>query len=124
MAGMLPGARRSTPGSLIERWMSKLQQHPDSFDCGVRVLAGTVAGEGARWQYRRSGADPLIVDHVVHLNHGTRVALRLIVDVGADAPDDGVRAGHTSLRATDRDSGARLQISVNPGELWRFGIKA
>jgi hypothetical protein len=124
MAGMLPNARRSTPGSFIDRFMSRLQQHPDSFDCGIRVLAGSVAGEGPRWQYRRSGADPLIVDHVVHLNHGTKVPLRLIVDTGADAPDDGVRAGHTSFCATDRDSGARLQVSVNAGELWRFGIKA
>jgi hypothetical protein len=115
--------RGPAPGSLLHRWLAAHRQHPDSFDCGVRVIAGSVAGEGRRWRYRRSALDPLMTDGVRALNHGTKVRLYLMLAagpfvVGAHA----TRPGHVLLSAAEVGSSAQLQLSVPVGELERFGL--
>jgi hypothetical protein len=117
-------AARPAPGSVLHRWLRHHAVHPDSFDCGVRVIDGHLVGEGRRWRYRRSAVDPLITDGVRTLNHGTKVRLRLILDTDAfrDRTVGGTRVGHAVLAAVESGSGARVQISVPVSELDRFSV--
>jgi hypothetical protein len=46
---------------------------PNRFDCGVRVVAGSVPGEGRRWRHRASRIDGDF------LQHGRRATLLLRV---------------------------------------------
>ena len=116
-----PNASKPSPGSWLDKQLSKRARHPDEFDCGVRVLEGAVARQGRRWRFRRSAVDLLITDGWVTLQHGLKSTLHLSVDPTADGP--GPRPGHVVLRAVERDSGAVLQLSVDRGVVERFGIE-
>ncbi|MCW2527569.1 MAG: hypothetical protein JWM76_2429 [Pseudonocardiales bacterium] len=126
MTFLSPKARRSAPQSFLGKRLARQTPHPASFDCGIRVVSGSLAGEGSRWRYRVSGADPLIVGGVVKLKHGTKVTLRLLID--KESLDDGgagvTKPGYTVLTALELAVGAQVQISIPPGELERFGLEA
>lgn len=117
------GERLFPPG-LVARWLRRETPHPDSFDCGVRVVRGAVPGLGSRWQYRRSAADPLILDGVVTLNHGAGRGLHLRMEDGWAPHQDrsGSRVGCVLLRAVEVSSGASVEIAVSRDEVERFGI--
>jgi hypothetical protein len=90
----------------------------------VRVVAGRVDGESSRWRYRQSATDPLIVDGVVALSHGARAALRVAPEpdsIRSGAALKG-RGGHVVFDAVVGDVLARVQISVEPHILERFGL--
>jgi hypothetical protein len=121
MAGWLSNnSTRSSPGSWLHRRLAARARHPETFDCGVRVVAGTVGGEGPRWRYRVSAVDPLVADGVVTLHHGPNVALRLLVE--PVPAGHGPRPGYRQLRAVEQQSGAQVRVSVDVGELGRFGV--
>lgn len=121
MFGRLPtNATRPSRGSWVDSWLSRRQRHPESFDCGVRVLAGELHGERARWQFRVSAVDPLTDAGAYVLHHGTQVTLRLRPD--GDGIGSGPRQGHVSFAATEVVTSARVQVSVPLGELVRFGL--
>ena len=115
---------RSSPGSLIGRWFAD-RPHPDSFDCGVRVVSGVVAGERSRWSYRRSAVDPLSEYEVgVTLHHGTKVTLRLALAepplLHADSPS--AKLDYVVFRAVDSDTQADVEVSCSVNQLFRFGL--
>ena len=123
MAGSFSHYLRPSAGSWLDRWLNRHVRHPETFLCGVRVVEGRLPGESARWRHRRSAVDPLLAGRVVTLYHGPRRILRLVPD------PDSVRAGgphpgSVVVDAVERDSGARVQVSVDPGELVRFGLAA
>jgi hypothetical protein len=108
----------------IAKWLRRDAHHPDSFQCGVRVIDGDVDGEGSRWKYRQSSADRLIIDAVVALTHGAGHVLRVRVDPNwTPHPDQtGDRVGYVIIRAVEETSGASVEIAVSQDELERFGI--
>ena len=115
---------RPAPDSLIGRWLAGWP-HPDSFDCGVRVVSGRVAGERPRWIYRRSAVDPLTeYDVRVVLHHGTKVTLRLALADPPLAPGPGpsARIDYAVIRAVDVDTGAEVEVSCAANHLFRFGV--
>lgn len=125
MVGSFPSnAGRPSPGSWLANWLERQRRHPDTFDCGVRTLDGTVPGESPRWQYQRSAVDRRRVGDVVTLRHGTKVTLRLRMDPEPYWLGSGPRPrpGLIVLVATVADTRARLLIAVPPGELVRFGV--
>jgi hypothetical protein len=126
MTFLSPKGRRSAPQSFLGKRAARRTPHPDSFDCGIRVITGSLDGESSRWRYRLSGADPLIVGDVVKLKHGTKVTLRLLID--KESRDDGggglTKPGYTVLTAVEQGVGAQVQISIPPAELERFGLDA
>jgi hypothetical protein len=115
---------RPSPGSLIGRWFAD-RPHPDSFDCGVRVVSGVVAGERSRWSYRRSAVDPLSEHDVgVILHHGGKVTLRLAL---AEPPllraaNPSAKLDYAVIRAVDSDTQADLEVSCSVNQLFRFGL--
>jgi hypothetical protein len=115
---------RPSPGSLIGRWFAD-RPHPDSFDCGVRVVSGVIAGERSRWTYRRSAVDPLSeYDVGVVLHHGTKVTLRLALAEPPLIPAAGTSAklDYAVIRAVDADTRAGVEVSCAVNQLFRFGL--
>ena len=116
MVNSLPGnSGRPAAGSLIDRWLARHAVHPDSFECGVLVVSGSVIGEGPRWQYRRSALDRLVLGGVVTINHGITTVLRLRferVEVINDR-SPGRRPGFLVRAATEQGTGARLLIGLD-----------
>ena len=115
---------RPPPDSLIGRWLYA-RPHPDSFDCGVRVVSGAVAGERSRWAFRRSAVDPLTeCDVGVVLHHGTKVTLRLVLADPPLMPGPGpsARIGYAVIRAVVRDTDADVEVSCAVNHLFRFGV--
>jgi hypothetical protein len=110
--------------SSVPKWLNREPHHPDSFQCGVRVVEGQIGGEGRRWKYRQSAVDRLIVDQVVTLTHGVGHVLRLRVAAEwAPHPDQaGLRVSYAVFRAVEQTSGAMLEITVSQDDLERFGI--
>lgn len=109
----LPGnSTRAASGSLLATWFAP--QHPDSFVCGVRVVAGQLTDEGGRWRYRRSAVDPLVVDGLVTLKHGRRAVLRLRL---ADDELPAARPGFVTHAALEEVSGAQLLVTFPLGRL-------
>jgi hypothetical protein len=116
---------RPPQDSLIGRWFAD-QPHPESFDCGVRVVSGIVAGERSRWTYRRSAVDPLSeYDVGVILHHGTKVTLRLALAeppiVQAASPS--AKLDYAVIRAVDADTQAGVEVSCAVNQLFRFGLE-
>jgi hypothetical protein len=111
-----------TPGedTVLGRLMTRWQRHEREFECGVRVVSGELPGEHPRWRFRRSAADPLVVDGVVTVNHGAGNALRLRIDAGSVA--EGTRPGYVRFTAVEQTTNARVEVSVAPAELERFGL--
>jgi hypothetical protein len=127
MVGLPTNSGRPSPGSILHGWLAGRTQPGSTFDCGVRVLEGRIAKESGRWRHRASSADPLIVDGVVTLYHGTAATLRLRLDAsprmdlgGAGA---GVPSGHVVLSAQETVTGAHVLLSVAIGEVGRFGFQ-
>ena len=131
MVNAFPGnSARPSDGSWVQRWLERRAPHPDSFDCAVRVVAGTVPGESARWRFRPSAVDrrppsaidrrsPSAVAEVV-LHHGRSVTLRLFgAEVISHRPP---RPGHVVVAAVDAVSGAGVEVSLPAGELARLGL--
>jgi hypothetical protein len=112
---------KGSPTGWLQKRRARRARHPETFDCGVRVIDGALAGESDRWRYRISAADPLIAEGVVALNHGPDVTLRLVVDPVPSGA--GRRPGHLRLTAVERGSGARVELSVSADELERFGLE-
>ena len=115
---------RPSPGSLIGRWFAD-RPHPDSFDCGVRVVSGLVAGERSRWSYRRSAVDPLSeYDVRVTLRHGTKVTLRLALAEPPlrQAASPSAKLDYAVIRAVDSDTHADVEVSCSVNQLFRFGL--
>jgi hypothetical protein len=115
---------RPSPGSLIGRWLAD-RPHRDSFDCGVRVLSGVLAGERSRWSYRRSAVDPLSeYDAGVILHHGTKVILRLALAEPPLRQAAGLSAklDYAVIRAVDSDTQADVEVSCSVNQLFRFGL--
>ena len=114
MPKAFPNASRSTPGSWLANLLDRLQLHPDSFVCGVRVVAGTVPGQSGRWRYRGSWVDPLILDGVVVFNHGTKQTLRLRIDSSEPSDYDGPqpRDGMSVISATLVDGSTKILIAT------------
>lgn len=108
--------RRPAPNTVVARWFAR-NRHPDAFVCGVRVLSGTVPGEGPRWRFRPSAVDPFRPDESVSMRHGD-VPLTFTVD--DDPPRPATRARHALLTAT-HDTGC-IELSVPLGDLVRFGV--
>jgi hypothetical protein len=117
---------RPPPDSLIGRWFAE-RRHPDSFDCGVRVTSGVVAGERSRWTYRRSAVDPPSeYDVGVILHHGTKVTLRLTL---ADPPlvqaaSPSAKLDYAVIRAVDAATQAGVEVCCAVNQLFRFGLDA
>ena len=104
---------------MLGRWLKRHERYDAEFDCGVRVRSGVLAHESDRWRHRRSAVDPLRVDGVVLLNHGTQSTLRLRLD---DAePGTGARPRHVAVGALEVDTGARVELSFDAADLYRFG---
>jgi len=116
---------RPPPDSLIGRWFAD-RPHHDSFDCGVRVVSGTVAGERSRWTFRRSAVDALLDDVAVVLHHGRKVTLRLALADPPLVPGAGspARLDYAVIRAQDRPTGAQVEVSCAVNQLFRFGLEA
>jgi hypothetical protein len=115
---------RPSPGSLIGRWFAD-RPHPDSFDCGVRVVSGVVAGERSRWSYRRSAVDALSeYDAGVILHHGTKVTLRLALSEPPlpRAASPSAKLNYAVIRAVDSDTQADVEVSCSVNQLFRFGL--
>jgi len=117
-------AMRPNTGSVLQRWLAGRAPHPDAFDCGVRVITGSVPGERSRWTFRTSAVDPFVQDGIITLRHG-QTQLRLVID--DVTPDDlaphAARPAHVIVPATEHDTQARVQVSVGLGELNRFGVE-
>lgn len=113
-------ALRPSPGSWLSRRLPSAPRHPDAFDCGLRVVAGTLPGASHRWRFRLSAVDPLHEGGTVVLNHGTALTLRLRVD--REPAGAGPRPGYVQLSAVDVTTAARVSISAPLGEVSRFGI--
>lgn len=113
---------RPSSGSWIDAWLQRRRRHPDAFTCGVRVVEGTVPGEGGRWRYRESAVDPHSPDGLIVLTHGTDVTLRLRLTEPGELLRTGPRANHAALAAVEVTTGARVQVSVPLGELGPFGV--
>jgi hypothetical protein len=109
---------------MLGRWLAGREAHPESFVCGIRVVEGALTGEKASWQFRRSAADPLIAGGIVALNHGPKQLLRVRPDQPpfGPQPQNPDRPGHLIFTAVEQASRARLEVSVDPGELARFGL--
>jgi hypothetical protein len=117
---------RPSQDSLIGRWFAD-RPHPESFDCGVRVVSGIVTGERSRWTYRRSAVDPLSEYSVgVILHHGTKVTLRLALAeppiVQAASPS--AKLDYAVIRAVETDTQAGVEVCCAVNELFRFGLEA
>jgi len=110
----------------LANWLARQRPHPDSFDCGVRTVDGTVPGESHRWRYRRSAVDRLRLGDVVTLHHGTKDTVQLRMDAEPYWQGSGPRPrqGLIVLVGTVVGSGARLLVAVPPGEVVRFGVDA
>lgn len=107
-------------GSLLATWLERLTPHPDSFVCGVRVRDGALRGERARWRYRRSAVDRLVLGGVVTLYHGkVRLRVRFAGPVG-DARPLGVRPGYVVWAGTEQSSGAKILVTFPVGQTHRF----
>jgi hypothetical protein len=116
----LPGVQ-SSPNSLLGRWLERRRRHPGEIDCAIRVVSGTVEGESARWSYRRSAFDPLVVDGVRVFVHGTtRLRLRFGDEVGVSG--HGVRPRHVVLDAAEADTGAAVQWAGDRGVAAEAGL--
>lgn len=83
-----------------------------AFQCGIRVVDGSVTGEARHWRYRRSVAAPVRPDGLILLRHGHDVVLHLRVEPGTQR--HWLRPGYTLLCATEAVSGARLRVSCRP----------
>ena len=114
-------ARRPSTGSWIDNWLKRQKPHADSFDCGVRVLTGDVAGERSRWRFTVSAVDRHAPAGIVVLRRSATSALHLRVadDVSVSV---GARPHHVVFAATEADTRAEVEISVPLAELVRFGI--
>jgi hypothetical protein len=112
-----PGA-----GSLLGRFFARRQRHPDEFDCAVRVVAGTVDGETDQFRYRRSALDPLVLDDVHELTHGT-VRLRLR-GFGEPRSVTGlrVRSDHVVWSAELADGSATVELAADVEVTSRLGM--
>ena len=127
MVGSFSGnTGRPAAGSFLSNWLAKRSPHPDSFDCGIRVVSGVMDGGSARWRYQRSAVDRLILDGIVTVHHGTQQVLQLQIDAtSVDLRGEaGARPGYAVLSATEQRTGAQVRVSVDPGHLERFGIEA
>jgi hypothetical protein len=123
MVNGVPGnSIRPTPGSWLDRWLQRRRAHPEEFLCAVRVVAGSVPGESARWGYRRSAVDRFRDGDVVTLNHGDTVRLRLRF-TGEQLPGGGrLRQYHVVWPAVEVGTGARVEVAADAGEAVRLGI--
>lgn len=114
---MPAGWRTSSPGSWLARFIERNRRQDGEFDCAVRVLTGTVAGESGRWAYRRSAVDPLLEGDVLTLNHGVlpdRARLRLRIDGEPYSAGPPVRPNHLVWRAIEADTGATVELAAPP----------
>ncbi|MCW2495348.1 hypothetical protein [Jatrophihabitans sp.] len=119
-----PWSSGPASGSWLDNWLERRRRAPGVFDCGVRTIEGSVATEGRRWRYRPSSVDPLILDGVVTLQHGIGSTLHLrMAPAPPGDPSPGIRQHHVVLAAVERDSGALLELSVDLGEVARFGVE-
>lgn len=105
------GFQESLPTRVLGRALRRrVLSRSGEFDCGLRVVTGSVPGEGARWKHRRS--------HVVGdtLHHGS-VALRL--ELGEQSPHPGgfnlsARCVVWQARAIEFD--AEIQLAFAPAD--------
>ena len=108
-----PGdGRLAAPVQALSRLLSRRPSAGEAFDCGVRVVEGTVDGEGWRWRYRSSVVAPKRPDGVTVLHHGRDVVLRLRID--GDATRHRLRPRYVLLTGEEVDSGARIRLSCRP----------
>src|ERR1700748_941825 len=113
MSGSFSRMFRPTSDSLLDRWLRRRTPHPDAFRCGVRVIAGALAGESAEWRFALSGVDPLIgPDGLVSLDHGPNRRWRLRPDGDSLGPS-AARPGWVEFAAREVDHEAELLISVD-----------
>src|ERR1700749_3628643 len=110
----LPGARINANSWLARRFAPK---PPDAITCGVRVVEGSVPGEGPRWSYRLSGVDRLAVGGFLTITHGATQ-----VRGGAFELTEGGARGSYQGGGAEEIGGARLHIAIPPNQAWRFGI--
>jgi hypothetical protein len=83
----------------------------ESFRCGVRVLVGTVPGEGAVWRFRRSVAEPAREPGIVVMRHGS-VVLRLRLD--ARPSRHLLWPAHVMITGTEVATDAQVRLSCSP----------
>jgi hypothetical protein len=82
---------------------------PDRFDCGVRVISGSLPGEGRRWKHRASRIKG------DQLQHGTLATFRL--RVRGEIPNPGgwnLVSDCLVYEADELEHGARIQIACMP----------
>ena len=111
-----------TSDSLLGRLLARRVRHPEEFGSAVRVVEGEVPGEGARFRYRRSALDPLVVDGAREFTHGA-VRMRLAADLAVGRTGvPGARPGHLVWRAHLADGSAVVEIAADVDVAARFGV--
>ncbi|MDQ6936803.1 MAG: hypothetical protein M3140_03695 [Actinomycetota bacterium] len=112
---------RSIAGGLLDRLRAETPRAAELIECGVRVVTGEVAGEGARWRYRRSAVDPHVGDRVVKVVHGdTRLQLRFGARVVGERWR--IKPGFVVWTAVETASGATVEVAVAATDAARLGL--